>query len=63
MVRFDTNLSDDKLAALLALLIDQRTAVAQFREVPTDLEDAFLTVTRRDQEEAAGAAGSKLQPS
>jgi ABC-2 type transport system ATP-binding protein len=63
MVRFDTKLADDQLAALLAQLVDQRTAVAQFREVPTDLEDAFLTVTRRDQEEAAGAAGSKLQPS
>lgn len=63
MVRFDTKLPDDQLAALLAQLVDQRTAVAQFREIPTDLEDAFLTVTRRDQEEAAGAAGSKLQPS
>ena len=63
LVRFDTKLPDDQLAALLAQLIDQRTTVAQFREVPTDLEDAFLTVTRRDAEEAAATAGSKLQPS
>jgi ABC-2 type transport system ATP-binding protein len=61
LVRFDTKLPDDQLAALLAQLVDQRTAVAQFREIPTDLEDAFLTVTRRDREEAAGAAGSKSQ--
>lgn len=58
-VRFETQLSDERLAALLSQLIDQGIAVAQFREVPTDLEDAFLTVTRRDAEEAATMAGGK----
>jgi len=55
MVRFDTQRTDEQLAGLLALLVDRGVTVAQFREVPTDLEDAFLTVTRRDQEEAAAA--------
>jgi ABC-2 type transport system ATP-binding protein len=45
MVRFQTSRSDKDLAGLLARLVDQRVAVGQFREVPTDLEDAFLSVT------------------
>ena len=53
MVRFDTNRTDEQLAATLAQLIDRGAHIAQFREVPTDLEDAFLTVTRRDRQEAA----------
>jgi ABC-2 type transport system ATP-binding protein len=61
MVRFDTQLTDERLASLLGQLVDQGAAVAQFREVPTDLEDAFLTVTRRDAEEAANAAAGKAQ--
>jgi ABC-2 type transport system ATP-binding protein len=57
MVRFETQLSDERLAGVLSQLIDQGVTVAQFREVPTDLEDAFLTVTRRDEQEALAAAG------
>ena len=49
MVRFQTSRSDKDLAGLLATLVDKRLAVAQFREVPTDLEDAFLSVTRSTQ--------------
>lgn len=45
MVRFQTSRTDKDLAGLLARLVDQRVAVGQFREVPTDLEDAFLSVT------------------
>ncbi len=61
VVRFDTQRTDEQLARLLAHLIDHGATVAQFREVPTDLEDAFLTVTRRDQQEAeaATAGGQK----
>ena len=49
MVRFSTSLNDDKLATLLGQLVQQGEAIAQFRELATDLEDAFLSV--------AGAAG------
>jgi ABC-2 type transport system ATP-binding protein len=55
VVRFDTQRTDEQLAAMLAQLIERGAIVAQFREVQTDLEDAFLTVTRRDQQEAAEA--------
>lgn len=55
MVRFDTQLSDEQLAKLLVSLVHRGVPVAQYREIPTDLEDAFLTVTRRDQLEAAAA--------
>lgn len=45
VVRFETSLTDQELSALLARLLDQGIAIAQFREVPVDLEDAFLSVT------------------
>lgn len=48
MVRFDSHRSDKEIAALLSRLVDQRLSVAQFREVPKDLEDAFLSVTRAE---------------
>jgi ABC-2 type transport system ATP-binding protein len=44
MVRFSTSLGDREITPLLSNLINQGEAVAQFREVPTDLEDAFLSV-------------------
>lgn len=48
LVRFDTAKSDADLAGILAGLVGSRVEVAQFREVPKDLEDAFLSVTRRE---------------
>lgn len=52
IVRFDTKQPDEQLSKLLSHLIECGNTVAQFREVTTDLEDAFLTVTRREKEEA-----------
>ena len=46
VVRFQTSRSDADLADLLGGLVRANLGIAQFREVPTDLEDAFLTVTR-----------------
>ena len=46
IVRFQTNLSDDDLGELLAKLVQRGIRVTQFREVPSDLEDAFLLVTQ-----------------
>ena len=48
LVRFDTARSDSELAAILAALVGRRIDVSQFREIPKDLEDAFLSVTRRE---------------
>lgn len=44
-LRFTTDRDDAGLAALLCRLLDSGVRVAQFREVPMDLEDAFLSVT------------------
>jgi ABC-2 type transport system ATP-binding protein len=43
-VRFSTALTDDQLAPLLGQLLSAGQPVVQFREVATDLEDAFLYV-------------------
>ena len=45
-VRFRTARAEDELAALLAALVAAGVGVAQFREVQTDLEEAFMTVAR-----------------
>lgn len=53
-VRFRSSQTEKELGALLAQLVEARVDVAQFREVPSDLEDAFLSVTRKSQEAANG---------
>lgn len=45
-VRFRTAKPESETAGLLASLIASEVAVTQFREIATDLEDAFLSVTR-----------------
>jgi ABC-2 type transport system ATP-binding protein len=62
MARFETDRSDRELSGLLAQLLDQHISVAQFREVPTDLEDAFLSVTANDAEDAEQAVASAAEP-
>lgn len=65
MVRFKTEADDDQMSKILVALAQGSVPITQFREVPLDLEDAFLTVTGRktkaDQSlsrEEAAAAGS-----
>lgn len=48
VVRFRTDRPESELAEVLAALVNAGIAVTQFREVQTDLEDAFLSVTRND---------------
>ena len=48
-VRFSTEKDDEALAALLGKITGAGVPIAQFREVPMDLEDAFLSVTARMQ--------------
>lgn len=60
LLRFESGLPDRELASVLARLLDKGVAVAQFREIPTDLEDAFLSVTSQSQTVATDdTAGSK----
>jgi ABC-2 type transport system ATP-binding protein len=50
VVRFRTARREEDLAGLLAAMVSARLDVSQFREVQTDLEEAFLTVARADGE-------------
>jgi ABC-2 type transport system ATP-binding protein len=56
IVRFRTARGEDELAGLLAALVSAGLGVAQFREVQTDLEEAFMTLARSDAPEAAALA-------
>jgi ABC-2 type transport system ATP-binding protein len=49
-VRFRTRKSEEEMARLLADLIRAGVAVEQFREVATDLEEAFMTVAREEED-------------
>jgi ABC-2 type transport system ATP-binding protein len=52
-VRFKTAKREEELAGLLSALVSSRMEVTQFREVQTDLEEAFMTVARSDLNEVA----------
>jgi ABC-2 type transport system ATP-binding protein len=52
IVRFETDRADDDLGQVLAHLVQAGVRVSQFRAVVSDLEDAFLNVTRKDAEAA-----------
>lgn len=45
-VRFRTSRSEAEFAELIAKLVAERVHIAQFREVQTDLEEAFLSFSR-----------------
>jgi ABC-2 type transport system ATP-binding protein len=47
-VRFRTERTEGEMAGLLAALVSAGIGVAQFREVQTDLEEAFLTAAKAD---------------
>lgn len=59
IVRFRTAAADEALADLLKTIVSSGSAVAQFREVVGDLEEAFISATREDSTDsvvpAAGA--------
>ncbi len=50
VVRFRTARREEELAKLLAALVTSGLDVTQFREVQTDLEEAFLSLARSDEE-------------
>jgi ABC-2 type transport system ATP-binding protein len=50
-VRFQTWEREDELAGVLTALVAAPVAVTQFREVQTDLEDAFMTVARQAEDD------------
>ena len=65
VVRFRTARREKDLGELLATLVRENLSVTQFRELQTDLEEAFLSVTRSDAaipDEAGAAARSARSP-
>jgi ABC-2 type transport system ATP-binding protein len=54
VVRFRTARPEEDLAGLLAALVGAGLGIAQFREVQTDLEEAFMTVARAGDETPNG---------
>jgi ABC-2 type transport system ATP-binding protein len=51
-VRFQTGKREEELAGVLTALVAAPVAITQFREVQTDLEDAFMTVARQAEDDA-----------
>src|SRR5439155_18017043 len=49
VVWFRTARREEELAGLLAALVGAGLGIAQFREVQTDLEEAFMTVARSEE--------------
>jgi ABC-2 type transport system ATP-binding protein len=60
VVRFTTSQTDQEVAPLLTDLIQKGEAVVQFREVVTDLEDAFLSVANAGESENDQPAGDEV---
>lgn len=50
-LRFETTRTDDQLSDLLSSLVAKGVRLSQFRELQSDLEDAFLSVLRQGAEE------------
>jgi ABC-2 type transport system ATP-binding protein len=48
LLRFRANLSEDKMNQIICDLVHASIPVSQFRELQTDLEDAFVTVAQED---------------
>jgi ABC-2 type transport system ATP-binding protein len=51
-VRFQTGKREEELASVLTALVSAAVAITQFREVQTDLEDAFMTFAKQAENEA-----------
>lgn len=56
-VRFSTKLTEQRLAELLRAMVADGMQIAQYYEVPMDLEDAFMEVTAKQDE-----VGEALSP-
>lgn len=55
ILRFETTRNDDQLSEVLSALIARGLRISQFRELQTDLEDAFLSVIRQEATESPSA--------
>ncbi|MHC4876289.1 MAG: ABC transporter ATP-binding protein [Planctomycetota bacterium] len=62
IVRFRSERRDAELGDVLAALVRADVRVTQFREVASDLEEAYLTVTRGEESAEDGEAASAAGP-
>jgi ABC-2 type transport system ATP-binding protein len=62
VIWFRTAKREEELAGLLRALVAADLGVAQFREVQTDLEEAFMTVALSDRDEPVGPASRRSEP-
>ncbi|HEY7425038.1 MAG TPA: ABC transporter ATP-binding protein [Gemmataceae bacterium] len=61
IVRFSTQKSENYLGRILTRLIRAKIRVNQFREVQSDLEDTFLSITRQRPVPSRSGAGSEAE--
>ncbi|MDP7204919.1 MAG: ABC transporter ATP-binding protein, partial [Pirellulaceae bacterium] len=52
LLRFRANLSEEKMNQIIQDLVQASISISQFRELQTDLEDAFVTVATEDSRSA-----------
>ena len=57
-VRFQSGKREEELAGVLTALVSANVAITQFREVQTDLEDAFMTVAKQAEDAFVAGVGS-----
>jgi ABC-2 type transport system ATP-binding protein len=57
-VRFQSGKREEELAGVLTALVSANVAITQFREVQTDLEDAFMTVAKQAEDAVVATIGS-----
>lgn len=60
-IRFQTSTNDEKIQKLLSQVVAQQFPVVQLREVQTDLEDTFMTVTQENASPSAKADVSESE--
>jgi ABC-2 type transport system ATP-binding protein len=60
-VRFRTAKREEELTGLLAALVAAELGITQFREVQTDLEEAFMTVARSDEDGDGNEANQAIR--
>lgn len=58
-IRFQSSSNDEEMQKLLSQIVAQQFPVVQLREVQTDLEDTFMTVTQEGVRQSAGVEVSE----
>ncbi len=60
-IRFQSSANDEEVQKILSLIVAQQFPVVQLREVQTDLEDTFMTVTQEGASQKVSLEGSESE--